>query len=228
MRRFILTLGAGLLAVAMASPSFAADLPRPAYKAPMVPYIAPFTWSGFYVGLNGGYAWGNADISNVFGNFTTNDQNGWLAGVTLGYNLQTGNWVWGIEGDIDYAFIKGNVSNTIGACGGTGCTITNTWFGTARGRIGYAWDRFMPYITGGAAFGGLKFEGPFGGSSTHSSVGWTAGAGVEWAFTHAWSAKLEYLYTDLGTSTCAASTCFVSTDFDPKINIVRAGINYRF
>ncbi len=229
MKRFILTMGAGLLAAAVALPSFAADLPRPVYKsAPVEPYIAPFTWSGFYIGLNGGYAWGDADISNVFGTFTTNSQDGWLAGVTLGYNIQTGNWVWGLEGDIDYAFIKGNISNTVAACGGAGCTITNTWFGTARGRVGYAWNRFMPYITGGAAFGGLKFEGPFGGSTTHSSIGWTAGAGVEWAFNGAWSAKLEYLYTDLGTSTCEASTCFVATDFDPKINIVRAGVNYRF
>ena len=227
MKRFILTLGAGLLAAAMALPSFAADLPRPVYKsAPPVPYIAPFTWSGFYIGLNGGYGWGKADVSNALGNFTTGTQDGWLIGATLGYNLQTGNWVWGLEGDIDYALIKGNTSNTV-ACGGGECSVKDSWFGTARGRIGYAWNRFLPYITGGAAFGGLKVETPIG-SNTDSAIGWTAGAGVEWAFTAAWSAKLEYLYADLGKSTCDAATCGISTDIEPKINIVRAGINYRF
>ena len=84
-----------------------------------------------------------------------------------------------------------------------------------------------PYITGGAAFAGLKTETPLG-SNSDSAIGWTAGAGVEWAFTRAWSAKLEYLYADLGSNTCDAATCGVSTTIDPKVNIVRAGINYRF
>ena len=116
MKRFTLMACAGLLAAAMAVPSLAADLPRPAYKAPV--FVAPFSWSGFYVGINGGYAWGNADVSNALGSFTTNGTNGGLVGATLGYNLQTGNWVWGVEADFDYACIKGNVSNTVAACPG--------------------------------------------------------------------------------------------------------------
>src|SRR6185437_2529291 len=105
MKRLILAAGAGLLALAMAGPSSAADLPRPAYKAPA--YVAaPFSWSGFYVGINGGYGWGTSSWSNgaVFGNF---DTKGYLAGGTLGYNLQTGVWVWGLEADLDYSTLKG-------------------------------------------------------------------------------------------------------------------------
>jgi outer membrane immunogenic protein len=229
MKRFILTVGMGLLAAAIASPSIAADVPRPIYKAPAVPYVAPFTWSGFYIGINGGYGWGDAEISNVLGNFTTDTQDGWLIGGTVGYNVQTGNWVWGIEGDFDAALIKGNTSNTIaiGPCAVGGCTVKDTWFATARGRIGYAWNRFMPYITGGGAFAGLKVESP-AGSSSDTATGWTFGGGVEWAFTSAWSAKLEYLYADLGKTTCDATVCGFATDVEPKLNIVRAGINYRF
>ncbi len=225
-------MGAGLLAATVASPSLAADLGPPIYKGPppAEPYIVPFSWSGFYLGLNGGYGWGDADVSNAFGNFTTDTQNGWLVGATAGYNLQTGNWVWGLEGDIDYALIKGNTSNTVtvGPCAAAGCTVKDTWFGTARARIGYSISHFLPYITGGAAFGGLKVDSSNGNSSTNTSIGWTAGAGMEWAFTAAWSAKLEYLYADLGKSTCDVATCGISTDVEPKINIVRAGVNYRF
>ena len=228
MKRFTLMACAGLLAAAMASPSLAADIARPAYKAPV--YVAPFSWSGFYVGINGGYGWGNADLSNALGSFTTNNQTGGLVGGTLGYNMQTGNWVWGIEGDLDYALIKGNTSNTIavGPCAAGGCTVKNTWIATVRGRVGYAWDRFMPYFTGGGAFGGVTIDPATGSSTNQTATGWTIGGGVEWAFMGAWSAKLEYLYADLGPVTCGAATCGISTDVEPKINMVRAGINYRF
>ena len=167
MKRFTLMACAGLLAAAMAVPSLAADLPRPVYKAPPV-FVAPFSWSGFYVGINGGYGWGNATVSNTLGSFTTNGTDGGLVGATLGYNLQTGNWVWGVEADIDYAFIKGNVSNTVAGC--AGCKVENTWLGTARGRIGYAFDRWLPYITGGAAFGGVKVATPLGSNTDTASL----------------------------------------------------------
>ncbi len=227
MKRLPMTLYIGLLVAAMATPSFAADLPRPSYKAPI--YTAPaFSWTGFYLGINGGYAWGDADISNSLGSFTTGSTNGEMFGVTLGYNLQTGYWVWGLEGDADYAIIKGNSSNAL-SCGVGSCEVKNTWFATARGRIGYAgWDRWMPYITGGAAFAGLKVTPAGGASATDSRVGWTAGAGIEYALWNNWSAKLEYLYADLGTAHCDAATCGVATDIKPTINVVRLGVNYRF
>jgi outer membrane immunogenic protein len=220
MKRLTQLACAGLMAVAMASPSFAADLPRPAYKAPI--YVAPFSWSGFYVGINGGYGWGTANWTNPLGTTGNYKVNGALAGGTIGYNLQTGVWVWGLEGDFDASWIKGSVP-----CGGFACETKNSWFATGRGRIGYAWDRFLPYITGGAAFGDIKMTlGP--NSQTTTKVGWTAGAGIEYAFLGAWSAKLEYLYADLGTTTCGVAVCGISTNVKFKTNLVRAGLNYRF
>jgi outer membrane immunogenic protein len=221
---------AGLLATAMASPSFAADLPRPAYpyKAPV--YVAPaFSWSGFYVGLNGGYGWGTSKWSNVgsdeFG------VKGWVGGGTIGYNMQTGIWVWGLEGDLDYSTIKGSDAGGFGGvCGpfAGGCETRNRWLATARGRVGYAWDRWLPYLTGGAAFGDIRVTPDGGGTETKTKIGWTAGAGIEYAFLGAWSAKLEYLYVDLGKASCSAANCGIDTDVTFKTNLVRVGVNYRF
>jgi outer membrane immunogenic protein len=197
----------------------AADIPSkaPAYSAPSY-----FSWTGFYIGLNGGYGFGTADWPTPPP--TSFKATGYLAGVTLGYNYQTGSWVWGLEGDVDYSSLKGTETTVCGAS--PGCETKLKYFGTARGRIGYAWDRWLPYLTAGAAFGNIENSGP-GGSETKTKLGWTAGLGVEYAFMGAWSAKLEYLYADLGTMTC--STCFaVSQDIKFKANIVRAGVNYRF
>jgi outer membrane immunogenic protein len=219
-------LAATAVLFALAQPSLAADL-RPVYKAPPAVYVAPFSWTGAYIGINGGYGWGKADVSNAATSFTTDNQHGWLVGGTLGYNLQTGVWVWGIEGDLDYTLIKGNASNVV-TCGAGTCEVKNTWFATARGRIGYAAGRFMPFITGGAAFAGLKVTPSGGTSSTDTTTGWTVGGGLEYAFLGSWSAKAEYLYADLGAASCDASVCGLATDIKPKVNIVRVGLNYRF
>jgi outer membrane immunogenic protein len=224
MKRFTLMASAGLLAAAMVSPSLAADMPRPAYKAPA--YIAPFSWTGFYVGINGGYGWGKADLTNAVGTESVTAKGG-LIGGTVGYNFQTGTWVWGLEGDIDYSWIKGTNTDPKTFCA-FGCEFTNDWFGTARGRIGYAWDRWLPYLTGGLAVAHVKV-GPTGGpDDTKTQLGWTIGGGVEWAFSGAWSAKLEYLYADLGKMTCGAANCGLDTDVKYKTNLVRLGVNYRF
>jgi outer membrane immunogenic protein len=203
----------------------AADLRSPAYKAPA--YSAPgFSWSGFYVGLNGGYGWGDASFSDpVIADFNTR-ATGWLAGGTLGYNLQTGSWVWGVEGDFDISTVKGT-NTTI--CGGSGCEFSNSWLATARGRIGYAgWSNWLPYFTGGAAYGDFKFTTPGGASETTSKLGWTLGAGVEYAFMGSWSVKAEYLYVDLGSFTCSPTTCGPDTQITMPLNIARIGVNYRF
>ena len=200
----------------------AADIPSkaPSYSAPSY-----FSWSGFYTGLNGGYGFGNSTITDATGISTGSfNMSGALAGVTLGYNYQTGVWVWGLEGDLDASWIKG--STTVN-CGGT-CETKNSWLGTARGRIGYAWDRWMPYITGGAAFGDVKMTPVGGASETDTRFGWTAGGGLEYAFQGAWSAKVEYLYVDLGKASCSVATCGVANDVTFKTSIVRGGINYHF
>jgi outer membrane immunogenic protein len=215
MKRFILTACAGLLAATMATPSFAADLPRPAYKAPA--YVAPvWTWSGFYVGVNGGYGFGNADFGAA-----DVDTRGWLGGGTVGFNLQTGSWVWGVEGDFDYSTISGE-------CGGGACSTRLNWLATARGRIGYAFDRFLPYFTGGAAISEVRMR-PAGGPVSHDTqVGWTVGGGLEWAFLGNLSAKIEYLYVDLGSAECTGGACGGGVDVDHTTHLIRAGLNYRF
>jgi outer membrane immunogenic protein len=231
MKRLILLAIAGMMAAAGASASFAADLPRPAYKAPV--YVAPgFTWNGFYVGINGGYGWGHSDWNNGAAGSISMNVKGAMVGGTLGYNFQTGNFVFGIEGDLDASWINGSSgAGLAGApCGAPGCETKNTWLGTGRGRIGYAFDRFLPYITGGAAFGNIKATAANGGSVDKTHLGWAAGAGVEWAFASAWSAKIEYLYADLGHVTCDATTCGggADTEVSLKTNMVRLGVNYRF
>jgi outer membrane immunogenic protein len=203
--------------------ALAADFPRSNYKAPE--YIAPlFSWTGFYVGINAGYGWGQSNWSGSAGNFEVTP-NGWLGGATLGYNLQTGAWVWGLEGDIDYVNLKGTADNAF--C--PGCTFKDTWLGTFRGRIGYSFDRWLPYVTGGGAYGNMYMSSA-GGSATKTQAGWTAGAGVEYAFSGGWSTKLEYLYVDLGSATCGSAECVLPSDqtVSFKANLVRAGLNYRF
>jgi outer membrane immunogenic protein len=222
MKRITMTV-IGLVVAAMAAPSFAADLPRPSYKAPI--YTAPgFSWTGFYVGLNAGYGFGKADWSG--GGVAATNPKGFLGGGQVGYNLQTGYWVWGLEADFDYNGMKGDATDS-GTCAFS-CETKSTWFGTARGRIGYAgWDRWMPYLTGGAAFGDIKMTNTFG-SAKETKIGWTLGGGVEYALWSNWSTKLEYLYADLGSASCDAATCGLASDVKYTANIVRLGVNYRF
>src|SRR5882762_6191261 len=148
MRRVLLTTIA-VLAVA-ATAAVAADLPRamPA-KAPAYVPIG-YNWTGFYVGINGGYAWGSSRWS-AFG--SNANPSGGMVGGTAGYNWQAAGspWVFGLEGDLDWTNIKDSA-----VCGGVTCQTKNNWFGTVRGRVGYAWDRFMPYVTAGAAFGDIE------------------------------------------------------------------------
>ena len=200
----------------------AADLPQP-YKAQpgIIAPIAP-RWSGFYVGINGGYAFGTSkwDFPAI-----SPDPKGGLVGGTVGYNFQTGTWVWGLEGDLDWADIKGDAT-----CYGAGsCTTKNDWLGTARLRLGYAgWNNWLPYITGGAAFGDVKAESPLG-TASKTQIGWTAGVGLEYAFLGHWSAKIEYLYADLGKFDCGtACSPITPDDVSYKANLVRLGLNYRF
>jgi outer membrane immunogenic protein len=206
----------------------AADLGR-RYPAQMPvkaePVYAAYNWTGFYLGINGGGAWGKSNFSDPFG--TTGDFNlsGAMIGGTAGYNWQAGRAVFGVEGDIDWSTVKG--STNADACVGGPCETKNPWFGTARGRVGYAFDRVMPYVTGGLAFGGVKAN-TAGGSVSETRAGWTVGGGVEAAIAGPLTAKIEYLYADLGKMNCGAPTCTAGGDVKFNANIVRAGLNYRF
>jgi outer membrane immunogenic protein len=205
-----------------ATGALAADLPRamPPTKAPA--FVPGYSWTGFYAGINGGYGWGS---SNWDGFATDTDVNGGLAGLTAGYNWQVNALVFGLEGDIDWSNIRGSFANA--ACP-AGCETRNNWLATVRGRLGYAFDRVMPYVTGGLAVGDIHATpaGLAGASATNA--GWTAGGGVEAAIIGNWTAKLEYLYVDLGSTGCSVAACGVASNVDLRTNIVRAGVNLRF
>ena len=211
----------GLLALA-ALPASAADLPRAMpYKAPA--YVAAYNWTGVYVGINGGGAWGNSDWSGLA---FSNSPSGGMVGGTIGYNWQgVGSpWVFGVEGDIDWASIKDS-----SACGTAfSCQTRNDWLGTVRGRVGYAFDRFLPYATGGVAFGNIDANRTGFAGSSATNVGWTVGAGIEGVIAGNWTAKVEYLYVDLGDNACSVTACGTPTNVDLQYNVVRAGVNYRF
>jgi outer membrane immunogenic protein len=176
MKRFLLS-GFALAALA-ATPVMAADLPT---KAPYVPMPVAYNWTGPYLGINAGGGW----LRDEWGH-----HNGGLIGGTLGYNFQPGGpWVWGLEGDLGY------LSHS-----------DQKYLGTARGRIGYANDRFLPYVTGGLAV--MSDDGK-------AHAGWTVGAGIEYAIAQNISVKGEYLYVDPHSS-------------DLRGSILRAGLNWRF
>jgi outer membrane immunogenic protein len=198
----------------------AADIPPPVYKAPRS-VVAYYNWTGFYAGINGGYGFGtsNWDFPPV-----SNKPKGGMVGGTLGYNWQSGSIVYGIEGDWDWSMMKGSV-----VCGIGTCETKNTWLATARARLGYAFDRWLPYVTGGGAFGNVKATNSVLSSASSTQVGWTFGGGLEYAFMGNWTAKLEYLYVDLGKFNCGVACGAVVTDnVSLKENVIRAGLNYKF
>ncbi len=112
----------------------------------------PFSWTGFYVGINGGGGFGSSNWDST----GSRNISGGLVGGTVGYNYQFGQWVSGLEGDIDWADINGSTNN---ACA-PGCKTSDSWLATARGRFGYAADRFLPFVTAGAAFGDIRASSP--------------------------------------------------------------------
>jgi outer membrane immunogenic protein len=224
--------GASLLTSAFAAQ--AADMPAHARAAPVykAPPAQPYDWTGFYLGINGGYAgarssWSDPAAGADSGRFTGN---GGLLGGQLGYNWQIDKAVLGVESDIDWANINGS-SAPGGVCatdGGGQCQTKQSWLGTTRARFGYAFDRFLPYVTGGVAYGNIQAVQPTG-TSTATDAGWTAGGGVEYGINKNWSAKAEYLHIDLGTATFMGAASGTTTLSAPVTNdLVRAGLNYHW
>jgi outer membrane immunogenic protein len=219
MKRFVLA-GVGALAVmtAMGSANAADIQRRQAMPAKAPAYVQAYNWTGGYVGINGGGGWGRSDFSAPFATsgFRTS---GGVVGGTVGYNWQANQAVFGVEADLDWSNIRGS-----SACGvGLTCETRNNWLGTARGRIGYAFDRFLPYVTGGLAFGNVKTSITGLGDSSNTKTGYALGAGLEAALSGPWTAKIEYLYADLGRS-----GSLLGSDARFNTNLVRGGLNYRF
>jgi outer membrane immunogenic protein len=208
MNKFVV--GAVALAVVGgATAAGAADLgyaPRSAYTVNQP--LNAYSWAGPYLGGTLGYEWGSV------GNNPTKPS-GITAGLTAGYNWQSGPWVYGVEGDINLTGADDTFAQY---------KFSNPWFGTVRGRIGYAFSNVMFYGTGGLAFGELKGQTFFGISDSHTTAGWTLGGGAEFGLAQNWSAKIEYLYVDLDSSN------FVVTGAknDYRSGLVRAGVNFHF
>jgi outer membrane immunogenic protein len=236
------------------SAAYAADLGQPYYKAPPPPPVAAPSWTGFYIGINGGYGWsknsGDLFCENVTfcpeatGNILK--PKGGLAGGQIGYNWQSGIVVYGIEADIQWADIHDSQSVE------TGFTDLNLdvsqkldWFGTVRGRLGITpWSNTaLLYVTGGLIYGGQKVSatltddatGAFASvSQTTTRAGGTVGLGLEYLFTPNLSGKVEGLWYDMGSRNLAlvnpitGETNVDTTRFNMQGVIVRAGLNWHF
>ena len=214
----------------LADPALAADLPL---KTPAL--RAVYDWTGFYVGGHVGYGGGSfgpethplPEQGVVFPHSVT----GLIGGYQIGYNRQFANRVvLGIEADS--TFTSPLDGPALVRMPPSAFNTTLDYIGTVRGRIGYAFGTLMPYATFGFAWGHTHAEINDGSGAIigHYQPGWTAGLGLEYAFRGNWSAKVEYLYADLGTATCPAGTCnpLVPVDIAFKTNLVRLGLNYRF
>jgi outer membrane immunogenic protein len=233
-----LSVGAGQMASA-------ADLPMKA--PPMVAAPVPFSWTGFYVGGNVGYGWSEVkpgtvsfyDPVSVFAGSIDGinySPKGVIGGVQAGYNFQFNNMMLGLEIDYSATGIKGAVYNP------TGSTSTSKIDGlaTARARAGLVIDRTLIYATGGLAVAHTKttLDDYYVGyvittSDAATYVGWTVGAGAEFALSPNWTVKAEYLYADLGSKVYnfyegSAGWARISGTASLTMSIARVGFNYQF
>ena len=266
-----LLIGISAAASLLATGAFAADLPAKVYtKAPV--YVDPgFDWTGFYIGGNIGYSWGQSrdtsTITNTPGTilFTSADKtslNGVVGGGQIGYNWQMQRAVFGFEADFQGTDEKGSRSFTcpLNTCTPTigfplalvlpGPAVPVTlnqkidWFGTVRGRVGFLVDpKVLLYATGGLAYGDVESSAVIGNAGTafgtvsNTHVGYTVGAGIEGVIGGNWTARLEYLYVDLGRVNGSFQTAIgglgggvLSSNYSSRItdNVLRVGVNYKF
>jgi len=246
MKKFLLG-AVGLVALSFAAPASAADLAaRPYTKAP--PMIAAiYDWSGFYLGVNGG--WGSS--RNCFTNTAIagiavppvgegcHDATGGTAGGQVGYRWQSGAFVFGLEAQGNWADFRGS-NPSLAALGATNRTRIDA-FGLFTGQVGYAWNNTLLYVKGGAAVTDNRYEGLLTGTGTvidrASSTRWggTVGAGVEFGFAPNWSAGVEYDHLFMGTQNNAFTSVFpvagVNTRTDSirqDADLVTARVNYRW
>ena len=208
MSRFTqLALAASALVVSVSASAFASDLPnRKTVPVAPAPVYRPFSWNGVY----GGYSTGSFTKD---GQTAFSSPSGGALGITGGYNYQMpNNVVVGVEGDLAMANIKGS----------NGDSSEVRYMNTLRGRAGYAMDRVLPYVTAGYA-GASTHDTVGGGSNDAYHNGWTAGAGIEYAFTDNWSAKVEGLYVGLDNQTIPGGG-----KSGADLGVYRLGLNYRF
>jgi outer membrane immunogenic protein len=272
----LLLSGAALTGCLSAS-AFAADL-----SIRKAPAYAPFTWTGFYGGVNLGYGWGDPQITTLVRSFvepgpgsassaaegTSNSARSALGGFQAGYNLQAGSWVYGVETDLSVTKLQAaapSVGTSATAFAGvdaaslqatTNATASIDWFGTLRARLGFAWDRVLIYGTGGFAYGSVRltdgafFNGSAGDGSVFNSAGnpknsvvkggWTAGGGIDYAYTNNIILSFTYMHVDLGSDTVfsrfkrpnggASATVvrgWAQTDTSFNFDVIRAAASWK-
>jgi outer membrane immunogenic protein len=260
MKRIVLA--AALVALGSAS-ALAADLPAHGYNKASA--MAPVgNWSGLYIGGNVGYGWGNGstgilplknlDKGDIFPTSTLDSRlKGVFGGAQIGYNWQIGSIVTGLEADIQSSGIRDSARAALVNLAQVPLDITAStsselsWFGTVRGRLGVTvTPDLLLYGTGGLAYGQVKdsanvqlndppFLDTWPASISSTKTGWAAGAGAEWMFARNWSAKVEYLHIDLGSSSAtaidiAAREPFATTTYswNHRYDTLRVGVNYHF
>lgn len=235
------------LAFALPGTAWAADLPRRQAPPPALPAPPVFTWTGLYLGLNAGYGFHDASGSitdPTFGGTLSRSggKGGFLGGAQAGYNLQLtpgSGFVIGVETDIQgIASAKADAAY-LGTTPYYNVAPRLDYFGTVRGRVGYAFDRVLIYGTGGFAYAGGSTPSnasayPYTLPST-TRTGYAFGGGIEYAFTNQLSARIEALRVDLGkryanpTAYDATTAAYYGVGrTDPSFTVVRAGVNYRF
>jgi outer membrane immunogenic protein len=220
MKKFLV---AGVIIISASTATMAADL------APPVP--AAYDWTGFYIGLNAGAAWNNSSFDIDDGvNFFNLDDDGaaFTGGVEAGYNWQMDSLVMGLEADFNY--LGFHEDEDFAGPPAASIDFKENWFGTVRGRLGWAADNLLLYGTGGLAYGNTKVEACIGGvcgSESNVNWGWTAGGGLQYAFAQNWILGAEYLYVDLGSPevSCGAGC---SGDGEAAFSVVRAKLDFKF
>ena len=214
--------------LALAAPTFAADMPV------KVPASTVYDWTGFYVGGHFGYGVGSfGPGTNPLpgqGALLPHSVTGLTGGYEIGYNREFANRVvLGVEADATFASPVDQAA--LGRMPPAPFNTALDYVGTVRGRIGYAFDKFMPYVTGGFAWGHTHAEINDGSSAIigHYQPGWTAGLGVEFAVSGNWSAKVEYDYVDVSRQLYDLSGFGLpNVDVDPRIHLAKIGLNYHF
>ena len=269
MKKIIAT---ALVAAAMSSTAYAADLGARKPSAPIIPIVPVFTWTGFYVGVNAGYSFSNSTrfttlndagaangVPTVRPGLAGLNSDGFTGGGQIGYNYQFGQsfggggFVVGVEADIAYTDISRTTTFVVGGRQSRFNASTD-FIGTVRGRVGYAFDRFLVYGTGGFAYADVTQNtnlldptntvSAYAGRRSTIDTGYAVGGGIEYAlptdsflnFTRssAVTLKAEYLYYDLGTSTLLSPSTAAGPGgtYTHRItnngNLVRAGLNYKF
>src|SRR6478672_9375200 len=220
--------------------AFAADLPARMEPVAPVAYVPRFSWTGFYVGGELGwiqttpnYTTGALLLGAPFAVTSGSDKNGLTYGILAGYNYQIGQLVLGVEGDFQ-GWTVGKIRYT--AVTGDFLTAHSKWGGSIRGRLGYAADRALFYLAGGAAFVSSKTSIPTTGISIGSDdirVGWTVGAGIDYAFTNNWFTGVEYRYSQFESKSFVypipvLNLGTIGLKQDLSNNQVTARIGYKF